>query len=656
MKVSLCTVPVEPEYDDFAPKVSNREVLSPSRRSEGQIPIMPKIAIVSLIKWMEKHGWGPESYDYYDIDMELPTDERLAQYFREYNPTVVGLSAVVSTCYYQTRRISRILRETCPDAWIVLGGSLTASANLVLHKTAVDLCIVGDGEIPWVEFLEYVKRHGRERNYEALAKIRGLAYLTADGALQATGYGVGTPAEDQPYPDYDILRLGLKDRPEDLMNYFRPALPITEFATDPRSYESHRRPMAGSLWTTKGCVARCTFCQRSTKGYRVGSVDALDAHLDMLKSRFDVGFIHVLDENFASDIRYTYELCDVFKKHDMLWMASGVRVSSMKREYIAHFKVHGCTGLKFGVETGSQKIMNVMEKNFTVERVVETLTHCAELDITSPLAVMVGMPGETNETVLATGKFLGKVAHVQGVEPKKQGISIFYALPMTGTPLYRYGQQVGLFGKSPDEEEKYLLSVSGTGASKVNYINLNGAPLRDVIFWDWLVRLEASRVFFELDRERPIDTERFMYKAVTDAPYERAPRAPLTIREVVTRMRAGARTGLRSRIFYAVDNFLERHVVFNPRVHRLPRWVVYPVVRNLTYAQYLGQKLAARLTGREFNIFKPRPRVAPLDLAPHPVRVEIKTSLRTIVKQREAADSHVRSVTEHNQDVLAIGL
>jgi hypothetical protein len=346
------------------------------------------------------------------------------------------------------------------------------------------------------------------------------------------------------------------------------------------------------------------------------------------------------------------------KKHDLPWIATGIRVSSVKYEDIKFFKEHGCSTLKFGVETGSQKIMNVMEKNFTVERVFQALKDCADLDLNSPLAVMVGMPGETNETVTATGRFLGKVAHVQGIEPEHQGITIFYALPMTGTPLYVYGQQVGLFGKSPDEEEKYLLSVSGTGASKINYINLNGAPLRDVIFWDWLVKLEASRTFFELEKQSPIDRNRFQYKALVRQPYVEvtAARRPLTIYEVVSRLRMGLRTGIKSRLFYQFDNFLEKRVVYNRLAHKLPRWLLYGAVKNLVFFAYLGQKIVAKMAGREFNIYQPRPRVAPFAVDSHPAKVEIRTSLRTIVKQHEASQPRLKSVTEQNQDVLAIGL
>ena len=657
MRISLLSVPVEPDYMDFVPKVRpDTDVFVASMRSESQLPIMPKIAIVSLIKWMERHGYTKNQYDFYDVDMLLPSDEELVEYFKSYNPTVVGLSAVVSTCYVQVKRISTLIRRTCPDAWIVVGGSITASSNLVLRKTGADICVVGDGEIPWVGFLDYVKTHGRQKDLEALGKIRGLAFLDSTGELHFTGYGEAIPGELNPFPDYDILKAGLKNRPQDLANYFRRGLGSSHYQTDPRSHEPHRRPMLAQLWSSKGCVARCTFCQRSTKGYRVLGIDSLDEHLQTLAERFDVGFIHVLDENFSSDKQYAYELARTMQKHDMLWMASGIRVSSVDRDDIEFYKEHGCMALKFGVESGSQKIMDVMEKKFTVERVYQTLKHCADLDLYSPLAVMVGMPGETCETAMETGRFLARLAHMQGIDPRFLGITIFYALPLTGTPLYLYGQQIGVIGKTPDEEEKFLLSVSGTGASKVNYINLNGSKVRDIVWWDWLVKLEAQRTFVDLVKKEGLREAGLLQKViVSDKQREIVGRA-LSLRDVLSRVRSGKRLGIKSKVFYSIDTFMEHSVVTSRLVASLPRWLVYPPLQSLVYASYLMQGLVLRVFGMSFNLWKKwRPVEVLGEVKKVNREINISRSLRTLVRER-AKEHPAKSQTEATQDILSVGL
>lgn len=656
MHISLLTVPVELSYSEMVPEVRADTDVFASIRSSGQLPVMPKIAIVSLIKWMEEHGYHKDQYDFYDVDMLLPSDEELTAYLKEYKPTVVGLSAVVSTCYAQVKRISELVRKICPDAWIVLGGSLTASANLVLHKTDVDICVVGDGEITWVDLLDYVKQYGRTWSFDALNGISGLAYLDEKKEIHFTGYGKSIPGEQNPFADYDVLLAGLKSRPGDLSNYFRRGLGVTHFQTDPRSYEPNRRPMLAQLWTSKGCVARCTFCQRSTKGYRTFEVDALDEHLKMLASRYDVGFIHILDENFGSDNEYARYVADVMQRNNMLWMASGLRVSSVEYEDIKYFKDHGCVSLKFGVESGSQKIMDVMEKKFTVDRVFQTLSHCNALEVYSPLAVMVGMPGETNETASETGKFVGRLSYMCGVAPEYAGVSVFYALPLPGTPLYVYGQQVGVIGKGPEEEEAFLMSVSGTGANKINYVNLNGSNIKDVIWWDWLVSLEATRTYNALVREKGAPRSGFLQKTIIEDKQREIIGKALTLRQVLQAVKNHSLSGVRAKLFYFADWLMEHRVVHSKALARIPRWLIYPILRQLIYVNYLVQGFVLSLVGRKFNLWAKWPKVALLD---RPMtggtKVNIDNSLRRIVRISPKGTPK-KYDPDSVQDVLSIGL
>jgi len=654
LKISLLTVPVEVDYSSLAVKSRpDTDIFVSSTRSDGQLPIMPKIAIISLIKWMEVNGFSKTDYDFFDIDMLLPSDEELIDYLQSYQPSVVGLSAVVSTCYAQVKKLSAVIRKILPDCWIVLGGSLTASANLVLNKTNVDICIVGDGEIAWVNLLNYFKSNGYNFDKELLSGIAGLAYLDDEDRLIFTGYGPSIPGGSNQLPDYDILKLGLKDRPLELNNYFRRGLGSTAFQTDPRSYESHRRPMLAQLWTSKGCVARCTFCQRSTKGYRTFSIEAFDEHLQMLADRYNVGFIHILDENFGSNNAYARSIAECMNRRGMLWMASGVRVTSVDRDDIKFFKENGCVSLKFGVESGSQKILDVMEKKFTVERVYDTLIHCYDLSVYSPLAVMVGMPGETNETASETGAFLGRLSYMSGVDPEYAGFSVFYALPLPGTPLFVYGQQLGVIGKSPDEEEAFLMSVSGTGANKPNYVNLSGAYIKDVIWWDWLIKLEARRTFDELVRRNGLPKSGFLQEIVVEDKKREIIGNSLSLWQTLKTFRIPKLIGWKARLFYMGDDIMEHVVVPNKLLARLPRILIYPALRNLLFAHYLLMGIALDLLDRKLNLWKKWPSVDQLKKTLDETSgVDIEMSLRRIVNRPLKAKSEPKQA----HDILSIGL
>ena len=246
--------------------------------------------------------------------------------------------------------------------------------------------------------------------------------------------------------------------------------------------------MVSSIHVSKGCVAKCTFCQRGSKGYTTYNLDDLDKHLVQLKN-YNVGFLNVDDENFGSNKKYTYEVAKLFHKHDMLWQCSGVRCTSVKKEDLKFYKDHGCVAMKFGIESGSQRMLDIMEKRFTVDDVRKALFGCYDIDLYSPLSFVVGMPGESLQTAKESG-FLGQIAAKLRVPKSCLVTDIFYAIPLVGTPLYEYGKNLGLIGNSVEEEEKYLKLVSNVGAYKRYYINFNGAPMSEVVFWDILVFLE----------------------------------------------------------------------------------------------------------------------------------------------------------------------
>ena len=78
--------------------------------------------------------------------------------------------------------------------------------------------------------------------------------------------------------------------------------------------DTTRSAMYSSIHVSKGCVAKCTFCQRGAKGYSTYELKDLEKHLEQLK-KYDVGFLSVDDENFGSNKKYTYEVAQLFHKH-----------------------------------------------------------------------------------------------------------------------------------------------------------------------------------------------------------------------------------------------------------------------------------------------------------------------------------------------------
>ena len=596
----LCSIPVE------TPGGTLRRP-----RSEGPVPIMPKIAITSLNNWTEKSGFP--RCKFYDIDMLYPNDEEIEKFFRENDADIVGLSAVVSTSYLQVQRIAKIIRKVNSKILIVCGGYLTAAANTVLRKTDVDVCVVGDGEVAWVGLLNYVRKNKSKNKKiysDELLEVKGIAVIDDNNDLKFSGYGHSLSSCHMSFPSFDYLKSGLNGDEKAVYNYFRPFNASEEFLMDDRSLEKNRRPMVSSIHVSKGCVAKCTFCQRGSKGYTTYNLNDLEKHLVQLKN-YNVGFLNVDDENFGSNKKYTYEVAKLFHKHDMLWNCSGVRCTSVNKDDLKFFKEHGCVSLKFGIESGSQRMLDIMEKRFTVEDVRKALYGCYDIDLYSPpLGFMVGMPGESLETAKESGKFLGQIAAKLRVPLKKLFgyTDIFYAIPLVGTPLYEYGKNLGLIGNSVEEEEKYLKLVSNVGAYKRYYINFNGAPMSEVVFWDILVFLEASKTYKELMKGKLInyDMIRKLNSMNVTQNKNQSMTKKNTDKDLMKKKNNGQifdmnkqqifgggggdnKTHFLSKNF--ITNFIKEHVSFNETLAVwVPRFILYPIVRYALYLEYLLQK------------------------------------------------------------------
>jgi len=511
MKILLCSVPdgsLEQTLQPLIPRTNN--VLK-----QPWIPF----GILHILSWMEKKGYDR---DIYDINCLRPSDGELIKNFKRIKPTVVGLSATLSHCYPNVKRITKILRELFPDIWIVLGGHLSGSSNVILHKTETDICIAGDGEIPFVKLLDYFKLHPtrRQLDYAGLHQIKGLAFIDKNNKLKVTGNSnTGQlPASEMTYPDYDKLRLGLQEfggngeliheffepiKELELMNRFISLIRNSQ-QSQLRSealklYEKNENKKIAPVFSSRGCVARCTFCQRARKGYSAYVPSDLENHVIELKEKYNVGAIHLVDENFGSDRKQGYELARIMKKHDFIWYADGVRCTSVTYEDIKFYKEHNMFGIGFGIESGSQKILDIMEKKYTPEKIYNAISNCKKVGIYSTHeGYLLGMPGETEKTVKESAEFRALLAFESEKDWNLDTLP-YLVIAIPGTPLYEYCQQIGAIGKSLDEEEDYLIRTSETNNKNIlNYVNKTDSSIKEVHYWLYLFCYASKKAYLNL--------------------------------------------------------------------------------------------------------------------------------------------------------------
>ena len=176
-----------------------------------------------------------------------------------------------------------------------------------------------------------------------------------------------------------------------------------------------------------------------------------------LKEKYNVGVLIVDDENFGSNRKQGYECARLMKKHGIYWSSAGARAANISVEDLKFYKEHNMLAIRYGIESGSQTILDIMEKKTTKEQVYEQIEACTRIGIaTTSEAFMLGFPGESRKTALETAEYNARLRFLLGNDWDTAYPA--WATSIPGTPLYDYSQQVGIIGKSLNEEEDYLFT------------------------------------------------------------------------------------------------------------------------------------------------------------------------------------------------------
>ena len=141
-----------------------------------------------------------------------------------------------------------------------------------------------------------------------------------------------------------------------------------------------------------------------------------------------------------------------------------MRVTSVSPDIIKMMKEAGCRSIIYGVESGSERILQVMEKRTLPVDNYNAIRWTIEAGLYTEIQLVIGMPGECPETIKETADFMSDTLTLdRSQNPKNVSMNFAQALP--GSPLYEYGRIVGLIGATVEEEEQYLLSVSDRNAA-----------------------------------------------------------------------------------------------------------------------------------------------------------------------------------------------
>ncbi|MEK6794416.1 MAG: radical SAM protein [Spirochaetota bacterium] len=291
---------------------------------------------------------------------------------------------------------------------VVLGGPhVSALPEEAAHYC--DVVVRGEGERTIVELLaNFDKVRTRD-----LSHIAGLSYLK-DGVVVHT-------------PDRERIK-DLNEVPYPAWHLFPP---LTMYSTQQPLLD--KNVLSAGMITSRGCPYQCVFCYKGIFGTscRMRSADNVLGEWRMLVKDYRVKQIGIVDDSFTSSPRRVIEICKkiVDEKLVVEWvMPSGIRVKPISEEMLMWMKRAGCTRVGFGVESGSQRMLDAIQKNITLDDIRAAFRLAKKVGLETVAFFMIGNFGETEETMQATIDF--------AKELNPSFAQFLITVPYPGTKLY----------------------------------------------------------------------------------------------------------------------------------------------------------------------------------------------------------------------------
>ena len=414
---------------------------------------------------------------YLHSDGDVSKSEMISNYIEEHKPSVIGYGGI-ATSYGMTKRLSHYVRERYPDIQQVAGGPLSSTYELLLTHTNIDVVFHGETEISLPIFINHFDKK------VTIYDTPGISYV-CDGKI------VKNPLPNQiadidtiPLPAYHAIDINrYLDPIEQWLGHYEKMLGANPY------YQEILRTIGSKKYitqmiTSRGCTHHCSFCYRHVRGVRQNSVKYIIEHMKYLISNYHIDGFQFSDELFNSSLEWVLEFCDAIEENglDIIYFVAGARIDKMNEQVLRRLKETGCIEVNYGHESGSDIILKEYKKGVSRKQNYEITCLTRKVGMLCPVQIVIGSPGETNETIKETIQFLKDVDAYQ--------YSINYLIPLPETPIWKYVKQQDLI----QDVEKYLGEVASLGGGPL--VNLTKVPEKVWTNWATLIHFELRLYYY----------------------------------------------------------------------------------------------------------------------------------------------------------------
>jgi len=339
----------------------------------------PPIGLLYIASYLRANGYNDVSIvDAFSCNM---TEDDLVNAVEKENPDIVGMNSTAHT-FIDAMSATEKIKNAIPNAKIVLGGyQATFNAEKILRSYKfVDYVIKGEGE---KSFLELIKNLSKKKD---MKKVKGISYIAKK--FVSNDSDIIKDLDALPFPDRTLVE---KNDYKHYWNNIR--LTFGKFTT---------------VLTSRGCPYNCRYCSCSAFTNRLYRERSIDSVIDELEEIYSQGYktCIVVDDNFTMNKERVIKICEEMRKRriDLELHCEG-RVNSASQHMLRAMKKAGFSTIYFGIESGSQKVLDYYRKGTTVEQIRNAVDNAKKVRMNIIGSFILGAPVERKEDIMHTLKF-----------------------------------------------------------------------------------------------------------------------------------------------------------------------------------------------------------------------------------------------------------
>ncbi len=338
---------------------------------------IPPLGIAYVAAALERKG---HQVKIIDADTEGLDLEKLGKLALGYQPQVIGISTLTPT-FKKARQTARCLKKLLPQVPIIFGGPHLASfPKISLEFPEIDYGVIDEGEITICELLDALEQN------KSVDQVKGVVYRKEGKIIQTKPRELIQDLDSIEFPAWHLLPMD---------KYWQTISREKKFAT---------------MISSRGCPFNCLFCDpegRLGKKFRGRSSDNIVKEIELLYNNYGIKEIVFYDDTFTFDRQRIVDFSKLMieKKLPVIWECR-TRVDRVDEELLKIMKKAGCYRIRYGVESGNEKILQVLRKGITKEQVRKAFSFSKRYKIETFAYFMIGSPQEDKETIQDTINFV----------------------------------------------------------------------------------------------------------------------------------------------------------------------------------------------------------------------------------------------------------